>query len=430
MVRIGAILTLALGLFLAGCAAQSGNPYNSAGQAPAYAPTHYYPPPGPPDDPWGPYINEAAARFQIPGQWIRAVMAQESGGEEQAVSPVGAMGLMQIMPETYQDLQSQYGLGGDPFDPHDNILAGAAYIREMYDRYGAPGFLAAYNAGPENVDAYLAGTSSLPDETVNYLAMVTPNLGPGLPFSGPFANYGAGGNTGQPSPTLADFASGCDVNAAYDPDHPCSASAPTGMIGGQPSIVADASAGTCDADAAYDPDEPCTAQGPGAAGACDADNAYDPDSPCTPAQQAAPQDAAIQPPPANPEPAQPDCSSDTVFNPACPASVIASVDRPPPPSQPASPAYPAAAGSAGNWGIQVGAFTNAVLATRVAQNARGQLTALLGDALISISSTTPFGGNVLYQARLTHLSAATAVQACAALNRRQLPCIVVQPRSG
>ena len=64
-------------------------------------PTHYYPPPGPPEDPWGPYVREAAARFQVPGHWVRAVMHQESGGEQQATSPVGAMGLMQVMPGTY-----------------------------------------------------------------------------------------------------------------------------------------------------------------------------------------------------------------------------------------------------------------------------------------------------------------------------------------
>ena len=56
----------------------------------------------------------------------------------------------------------RYGLGDDPYDPHNNILAGAAYIQEMYDRYGAPGFLAAYNAGPQRVDDYLAGASDLP----------------------------------------------------------------------------------------------------------------------------------------------------------------------------------------------------------------------------------------------------------------------------
>jgi D-alanyl-D-alanine carboxypeptidase len=422
-----ALIVLAV-LVLAGCAQRSGNPYTTAAEGPSYAPTHYYPPPGPPDDPWGPYIVEAAARFQIPQQWIRAVMQQESGGEEQAVSPVGAMGLMQLMPETYRGLQSQYSLGDDPFDPHNNILAGAAYIRQMYDRYGAPGFLAAYNAGPEDVDAYLAGTSSLPDETVNYLAMVTPNLGNDVAFSGPFADYASSGSGAQPSPTLADFASGCDVNAAYDPDHPCSAESQSGVIGGQPSIVADASAGSCDANAAYDPDDPCTAQGSGAAGACDADTAYDPDSPCVPVQEAAPQVAAGQP--ATPYP-QPDCGADTAFNPACPASVIASVDSAPtPPAQPvASAVSPPPERASGEWGIQVGAFTNANLAASVAQNARDQLSGLIGDAAISVPATTPFGGNTLYRARLTHLSAQTAIQACAALNRRQLPCVVVQPAS-
>ena len=121
------------------------------------SPQRYYPPPGPPEDPWGPYIREAAARFHVPGHWVRAVMHQELGGEQQATSPVGAMGLMQVMPATYEGLRVRYQLGDDPYDPHNNILAGTAYIREMYDRFGAPGFLAAYNAGPDRVDSYLAG---------------------------------------------------------------------------------------------------------------------------------------------------------------------------------------------------------------------------------------------------------------------------------
>jgi soluble lytic murein transglycosylase-like protein len=79
----------------------------------------------------------------VPEQWIREVMRQESDGQEQVVSSAGAMGLMQIMPDTFDELRQRYTLGGDPFEPHDNIMAGAAYIREMYDRYGAPGFLAA-----------------------------------------------------------------------------------------------------------------------------------------------------------------------------------------------------------------------------------------------------------------------------------------------
>jgi hypothetical protein len=242
--------------------------------------------------------------------------------------------------------------------------------------------------------------------------MVTPNLGTQVAFSGPFANYETGGAAGQAAPTLADFASGCDVNAAYDPNHPCSATAQTGVIQGQPTIVAAANAGTCDADNAYDPDDPCTPSAQGAnSGSCDTDTAYDPDSPCTPAQVQTAQVATAPPQTA------PDCGSSLVFNPACPASVIASVEKAPPPSP------------AGNWAIQVGAFANANLAQSMAQNARNEISALIGNADISLAPTTPFGGSILYQARLTHLSAQAAVQACSALNRQQLPCVVVQPGS-
>ena len=69
------------------------------------SPRRYYPPPGPHGDPWGPYIREAAARFGVPERWVRAVMHQELGGEQQATSPVGAMGLMQVMPNTYEELR-------------------------------------------------------------------------------------------------------------------------------------------------------------------------------------------------------------------------------------------------------------------------------------------------------------------------------------
>ncbi|MBO0711024.1 MAG: lytic transglycosylase domain-containing protein, partial [Acetobacteraceae bacterium] len=141
-----------------------------------------YATPGPPEDPWGPYIREAGSRFAVPETWIREVMRQESGGQQYlggtpTTSPAGAMGLMQVMPSTYEALRQEYGLGGDPYDPHDNILAGTAYIREMYDRYGSPGFLAAYNAGPHRVDDYLLGARNLPGETRNYLAAVAPRLG-------------------------------------------------------------------------------------------------------------------------------------------------------------------------------------------------------------------------------------------------------------
>ncbi len=86
------------------------------------------------------------------------------------------MGLMQVMPQTYEELRDRYGLGDDPFDPRDNILAGTAYLREMYDIYGSPGFLAAYNAGPRRLDDYLSNNRALPDETRRYVAMIGPNI--------------------------------------------------------------------------------------------------------------------------------------------------------------------------------------------------------------------------------------------------------------
>jgi D-alanyl-D-alanine carboxypeptidase len=423
---------------------QAGTPYVATAPQEAYAPSRYYAPPGPPDDPWGPYIVEAAARYSVPQQWIRAVIAQESGGEEQAVSPVGAMGLMQLMPETYDDLRDSNGLGADPFDPHNNILAGTAYIREMYDRYGAPGFLAAYNAGPDRLDSYLAGESDLPDETVNYLAAVTPNLGNSIALTGPLAVYASNGAASAGTPNVVAFAEGCDVNAAYDPDHPC-APAPQASVtvaSAQPSsgvcdadsaydpddpctpapqlvasasdqaVSQSASAGSCDADMAYDPDSPCTPQAQSgtaqaSAGTCDTDAAYDPNSPCTPAAQAAPvQEAAAAP------------AASGLYQPAT-VSAAEAVPQPAP-----APSAPAA--MAGSWGIQVGAFTSPVLARAVAESAQAELPGDLGNAAIKLPPMSPFGGLVLYRARLVDLSVTAALNACSALNHRQLPCIVLR----
>ena len=222
-----------------------------------------YPAPGDVDDPWGPYIREAAYRFQVPERWVREVMQQESGGrlydanDALITSSVGAMGLMQVMPQTYDILRQRYGLGSDAYDPHNNILAGAAYIREMYDRYGAPGFLAAYDAGPDRVDAYLADGTPLPDETVNYLASVAPRLGAGVAASGPFAAYAGSAAAGTAAPYADDrnraYAGGGIVSGAYttvspspEEDDPSTrafdggglvtAAAPTGVLTGQPFV--------------------------------------------------------------------------------------------------------------------------------------------------------------------------------------------------
>ena len=299
------------------------------------APSRYYPPPGPSSDPWAPYIREASIRYGVPEKWVRAVMHQESGGHEQAVSPVGAMGLMQVMPATYDGLRQRHRLGDDAFDPHNNILAGTAYIREMYDRYGSPGFLAAYNAGPDRLDQYLSGASPLPDETVNYLASIAPNLGTDVPVSGPLATYANTAHTVVAAvPTTASFASGCDVNAAYDPDRPCApleqaATAPTAAPIRQVSLL------------------------------------------------------------------------------GAPASL--------------------GAAATGGWGVQVGAFRSQGLARAVAEGARDEAPDLLRAATVALPPTSPFGGTALYRARLLNLSANTAQSACARLNQRQLPCVVVRP---
>jgi soluble lytic murein transglycosylase-like protein len=123
------------------------------------------------------YIAEAARRFGVPAAWIQAVMGAESAGDARAVSRKGAMGLMQIMPDTWPELRDRYRLGSDPFDPRDNILAGTAYLRELYDRYGSPGFLAAYNAGPQRYDEYIAGVRALPAETRAYVTVLAPLIG-------------------------------------------------------------------------------------------------------------------------------------------------------------------------------------------------------------------------------------------------------------
>jgi hypothetical protein len=433
--RSGGIASLVLLCLLAACATHSTR-HAYRGH---YAPSHYYPPPGPPSDPWGPYVREAAHRFGVPEQWIREVMRQESGGDEQAISSSGAMGLMQLMPGTYDDLQQRYGLGADPFEPHDNVMAGTAYLRAMYDRFGAPGFLAAYNAGPGRVDDYLSGGSSLPDETVNYVAAIAPRLGNTAQFSGPLAVYAGGGDTGYAAPPRrrAARSGACDPDAAYDPSYPCSpvvrqanaAPVPVAAPLGAPVLVASSQpAGACDPDAAYDPGRPCApapqqqaaaptvvAEVPVAAsqpaGPCDPDAAYDPSRTCAPAPQ---QVAAVVPVVAVPLP-DGGCDADLAHTPGrgCAPAVTRAVLRAP--------------ASGGQWSIQVGAFASPATARAAAESVRAGVADLLAGSRVDLPPTTPFGGNVLYRARLAGLPADTAADACVRLRRAQVACIVVPP---
>jgi soluble lytic murein transglycosylase-like protein len=122
------------------------------------------------------FVTEASTRFAVPALWIRAIIQIEIAGDEHAISPRGAMGLMQLMPGTWVELSARYGLGLDPFDPRDNILAGTAYLKEMHNRFGSAGFLAAYHAGPARYEQHLATGQPLPPEAVGYVAAATPLL--------------------------------------------------------------------------------------------------------------------------------------------------------------------------------------------------------------------------------------------------------------
>lgn len=127
---------------------------------------------------WHAEIAEASARFGVPVAWIERVMRAESGGRttlggRPITSHAGAMGLMQLMPATWAAMRATHGLGRDPHDPRDNILAGTAYLRAMYDRFGYPGLFGAYNAGPGRYAAHLASGRALPAETRAYLRQVS-----------------------------------------------------------------------------------------------------------------------------------------------------------------------------------------------------------------------------------------------------------------
>ncbi len=128
---------------------------------------------------WEPFIKQASKRFKVPADWIREVIRLESGGRTMLaenmpmVSNRGALGLMQLLPSTYADMRAQYGLGKDPFNPHDNIFAGAAYLSWLRSKYGYPAMLAAYNTGPGNYEARTARGAQLPTETQNYVTAAT-----------------------------------------------------------------------------------------------------------------------------------------------------------------------------------------------------------------------------------------------------------------
>lgn len=388
---------------LAACSApqQSGSKRDTASYL-AHARGDYQPP-GPPEDPWGPYIQEASKRFDMPASWIRSVMRVESGGRlyrsngELITSSAGAMGLMQVMPGTYGELRARYDLGEDPFHPRDNIMAGVAYMREMYDIYGAPGFLAAYNAGPARLDDYLTNVRGLPDETRRYVAMIAPNLSREQPASRSPAEQFAMNQLPTQIPSGLRYGRGAVQLASSGP-----VNYGTGRTESRRPVE--------------------FAQLP------------EPPRPVAPVQT-----AQVQPPVAASQPA------------ANQGRQFAGVIAPPPPAPPMAPssapspleqvgglrliapamAAQAAAGrgvaaAPGQWAIQVGAFANQGQAQSALSQARDQARSELSIARTVVGPVKQKNG-LLYRARLVGLSKETAVQACEKLSRGRLNCIVLSP---
>ena len=156
------------------------------------------------------FIATAAKRFDIPQALIRQVIAIESAGNAHAISPAGAKGRMQIMPPTWQDMRLRYQLGDDPFDEQDNIYAGTAYLKILYNRFGSPGFLFAYNAGPARYQRHVDHGDDLPRETVDYVNRVTSHvadIGVGTPI-----NVGKSDNPPNNAPLFAPLKNRVDAN--------------------------------------------------------------------------------------------------------------------------------------------------------------------------------------------------------------------------
>lgn len=357
---------------LAACASQAPGPSatQEAARYVAQARNNYIPP-GPPDDPWGPYIREASARFDVPELWIRSVMHVESGGNEYLngsliTSGAGAMGLMQVMPSTYDELRQEYHLGDDPFDPHNNIMAGVAYMREMYDIYGSPGFLAAYNAGPNRLDDYLSNNRPLPDETRHYVAMIGPNIVGVYPqHRSPAEQYAM-----NALPTYIPPGNRYGRSTQY-----------ASRYGGGGRIPVSAPVRV-----AQLPEPPRAAPMP------------------------APQQYALVAPPPPP--------------PGRGFHLIASANAEPVPFR----HFEAGAPAAGQWAIQVGAFAREGEANSALGNAREHARVELAVAHPYVASVRVTHG-VLWRARLTGLSHEAAVQACEKLSRMRMGCVVVSPAS-
>ena len=367
--RLAPVLGVAALALLSACANQQTAVLDQSKEAAVYREhAKNYAPPGPPEDPWGPYVVEASARFDVPERWIREVMRVESGGHETAAdgqpitSPVGAMGLMQVMPETYDGLRARYALEDDAYDPHNNILAGTAYLREMYDVYGSPGFLAAYNAGPGRLDDYLNHNHQLPAETRRYVAMIGPYIRDSYPIRRSVAD---------------DDANSLPFEIPAGVRHPART-----YVAQAPRVITG----------------PRAVRGP-------VEVASMPEPPRHRVTSGTNQLAGYIPPP----------GSRQGFR-LIPAAM----------AEPIPPHHGGPAGGA--WAIQVGAFGNQNLARAAVGTARGHDEAALHGAHPSVA-TVQQGRATLFRARFTGMSRDAAIHACERLSHGKTGCTVLSPDS-
>ena len=443
---------------LSACAGGQHVSSQDAGRYYAQHAQRNYTAPGSSSDPWGPYIREASSRFDVPERWIREVMRVESGGHTEMngvpiTSGAGAMGLMQVMPATYEELRSQYSLGDDPYDPHNSILAGAAYIRELYDLYGSPGFLAAYNSGPGRLDDYLTRNRPLPDETRRYVAKIGPYIADSFPNKRSIAeqyamntvpaNIPAGPRysasqtqvaayvppaTRAPAPAApaapveVAYAPPSNDDAAFDPPpgwHPQSMSRSEVATYVPPPAAPPAQHVESQAVAAYTPPPP---PAPPPAPMVAAAEPPQPPAPREPVQQFA---ALPVPPPYTPPPADPRFQTATAYVPQTLQHREGGFRFVAPAMAAPAPLY--RGGKAGAWAIQVGAFGNEGLAQIAVGSAKEQAGGMLSAARPAVASVREPHGT-LYRARLIGLSRDAATQACERLSHRT-NCIVLSPEA-
>lgn len=387
---------------------------------------HYYAPPGPASDPWGPYIEEASARFDVPEVWIRAIMMRESGGREFdrngnfTTSTPGAMGLMQLMPPTYDDMRNQIGLGDDPYDPHDSILAGTAYIRQMYEIYGSPGFLAAYNDGPGNLDAYLRRGRPLPRETRQYVAVVGRQIAGTSPNNRSQADILVAQHDPNAASPVMMAQNTAESNAVRSAWRQRSAPASRQIDDEEPVQVAEASAPVATSEAS-------------SVSAAWASRGI----------KAAPvQLASARPMQSDAAPTRYVAEAQPIpFGRALPAQPVSARATPPAHAsgsglhfissamaEPLPTAHRLGASQGGGaWAIQVGAYNSATQAQSAAGEAHSRAGVQLASARTAVSSVASPRGH-LYRARLTGLSHDEAVAACRRIAGRSTPCVVVSPR--